>query len=191
MAPTESSRTPVVLVVEDEYDVRATYDLWLDDEWEVRTAADGKTALSILDPAVDVVVLDRMMPGLSGRDVLDAMQDRQADPRVVMMTAVTPDLDIVEMPFDAYLSKPVDHDQLNETVRTLLDRDKQDDQLREYYRLVEKRATLESENPDHVLSEDERYQQLTDRIAELEDVLSDDLNDLDSDEFVALLDDVV
>ncbi|MFC6736045.1 response regulator [Halolamina salina] len=191
MAPTESSRTPVVLVVEDDDDVRATYDLWLDDEWEVRTAADGKTALSILDPAVDVVVLDRMMPGLSGRDVLDAMQDRQADPRVVMMTAVTPDLDIVEMPFDAYLSKPVDHDQLNETVRTLLDRDKQDDQLREYYRLVEKRATLESENPDHVLSEDERYQQLTDRIAELEDVLSDDLNDLDSDEFVALLDDVV
>ncbi|GAB7013213.1 response regulator [Halolamina salina] len=180
-----------MLVVEDDDDVRATYDLWLDDEWEVRTAADGKTALSILDPAVDVVVLDRMMPGLSGRDVLDAMQDRQADPRVVMMTAVTPDLDIVEMPFDAYLSKPVDHDQLNETVRTLLDRDKQDDQLREYYRLVEKRATLESENPDHVLSEDERYQQLTDRIAELEDVLSDDLNDLDSDEFVALLDDVV
>ena len=191
MVPIDPAANPVVLVIDDDDDVRATYELWLDDDWETYTAEDGQAALSILSPAVDVVVLDRMMPGLSGRDVLDAMRGREADPRVVMVTAVTPEPDIVDMPFDAYLSKPVDREELNRTVGTLLDRDKQDDQLREYYRLVEKRATLEAENPADVLAEDERYQQLTNRITELEGELNDDLADLDQDEFVALLDDVV
>lgn len=56
---------------------------------------------------------------------------------------------------------------------------------------MEKRATLETEIPEHVLIEDDRYEQLTYRIAELEEDLNQDLNDLDSDEFVALIDDVV
>lgn len=191
MVPIDPAGNPVVLVIDDDEDVRTTYELWLDNDWETYTAEDGETALSILSPAVDVVVLDRMMPGISGADVLDAMEDREADPRVVMVTAVSPEPDIVEMPFDAYLSKPVDREELNETVRKLLDRDKQDDRLREYYRLVEKRATLEAENPDHVLAEDERYEQLTNRISSLEANLDQDLSDLDDDEFVALLDDVV
>ncbi|MBP1987377.1 response regulator [Halolamina salifodinae] len=191
MVSIDPAGSPVVLVIDDDEDVRNTYELWLDHDWETYTAEDGQTALSILSPAVDVVVLDRMMPGLSGGDVLDAMQDREADPRVVLVTAVSPEPEIVETPFDAYLPKPVDREELNETVRKLLGRDKQDDRLREYYRLVEKRATLETEIPEHVLVEDERYEQLTYRIAELEEDLNQDLNDLDSDEFVALIDDVV
>lgn len=189
MASTDPADNPVVLIIDDDDDVRATYELWLD--WETYTAEDGQTALSILTPEVDVVILDRMMPGLSGSDVLDAMEGREADPRVVLVTAVNPELDIIEMPFDAYLSKPVGGEELNETVRTLLNRDRQTDQLREYYRLVEKRATLETENPTRTLEEDERYQQLISRIEELEATLNEDIGNFDQEEFVALLDDVV
>ncbi len=44
---------------------------------------------------------------MSGDEVLDTIAERGIDPAVVMVTAVDPDFDIVEMPFDEYLTKPV------------------------------------------------------------------------------------
>lgn len=187
MAPSDA---PVVLAVDDDDEVRTTYEIWLDDNWEIETAADGEAALDALDPSVDVVVLDRMMPGLSGREVLDEIDDRDADPRVVMVTAVDPDTDIVAMPFDAYLPKPVDSDELNETVEKLLDRRDYDDKLQEYYSLVEKRATLAAQKPGEALAEDDDYRELNERIEELEPELSERVADTEGEEFVALIDDV-
>ena len=182
---------PTVLAVDDDDDVRLTYEIWLDDDWEVKTADSGSKALEKLDDEVDVVILDRMMPGLSGDEVLERIRERDIDCRVVMVTAVNPDFDIVEMPFDAYFAKPIDRDELNDTVETLVDRSRHDDQLQEYYSLVEKRGTLEAEKPRQVLENDARYQALTCRIQELETKLQDDIIELDQEEFVALIDDVV
>lgn len=47
------SDQPVVLVVEDEPDVAATYELWLQDDHVVRLAEDGSTALEQVDEDVD------------------------------------------------------------------------------------------------------------------------------------------
>lgn len=185
------AESPTVLAVDDDDDVRVTYELWLDDAWDIETAADGSTALEELDDSVDVVILDRMMPGLSGHEVLEEIRDRDADCRVVMVTAVNPDFDIVEMPFDAYVSKPIERQELNDTVETLLDRRRHDDKLQEYYSLVEKRATLEAEKSEQALENDARYEALTGRIRELETELQDDIVELDQEEFVALVDDVV
>lgn len=186
-----STDQPVVLAVDDDDDLRTTYELWLDSDWEIRTAADGEEALSKLDDDVDVMLLDRMMPGRSGREVLDEIEDREADPQVVMVTAVDPDVDVVAMPFDAYVTKPIDRDELDETVRTMLERSSFDDRLREYYALVEKRATLEAQKPDDVLDDDERYHELSERIDELEGELEGAVADIDDEEFAARLDDVV
>ena len=198
MSPTASGTSsdgengsPTVLTVDDDHDVRVTYELWLRDDWTVKTAADGTEALEKLDESVDVVILDRMMPGLSGDEVLERIRDRDIDCRVVMVTAVNPDFDIVEMPFDAYFAKPIERQELNDTVETLIDRSRHDDNLQEYYSLVEKRATLEAEKPVQELANDDRYQELTDRIQQLEMNLHDDMVELDQDEFVALIDDVV
>jgi DNA-binding response OmpR family regulator len=185
MAPNGS---PVVLVVEDDDDVRTTYEIWLDDDWEIRTAPDGAAALAALDASVDVVLLDRMMSGLSGREVLDVIRQREVDPRVVMVTAVEPDVDVVEMAFDAYLTKPVEKDELDETVRTMLERREYDDRLQEYYALVEKRATLEAKKTGGTLADDERYAALTRRIEELEAELGSKAADAEGEEFVALFD---
>ena len=186
-----TSDQPVVLAVDDDDDLRRTYQLWLDDDWEVRTAADGEEALSTLDDDVDVMLLDRMMPGLSGREVLDEMGDREANPQVVMVTAVDPDVDVVEMPFDGYVTKPIDREELAGTVRTMLERRSFDDRLQEYFALVEKRATLEAQKPDDVLDDDERYRELDERIEELEAELEGEVAGVDDEEFAARLDDVV
>lgn len=157
---------PVVLVVEDEPDLADTYALWLEASYTVKTAYDGRSALDTLGDAVDVVVLDRRMPGLSGDEVLSAIRDRGLDCRVVMATAVKPDVDIVDMAFDAYLVKPIDKDELDDLVERLLARSQYDNRIQEYYALATKKAILDAE-----MSEQDRA--ASDESAQLETQLAD------------------
>jgi len=182
------SDTPVVLIVEDEPDVAETYNLWLADDYAVRTAASGDEGLAKLDADVDVVLLDRMMPGLSGDEVLERIRERGFDCRVAMVTAVEPDFDILEMGFDAYLCKPIRSGQLHDTVENLLERTEYDDLLQEYYALVEKQATLEATKSSAELADNDEYADLQDRVTALQDDLSETLGGIEDDEdFIATL----
>ena len=182
------SETPVVLIVEDEPDVAETYNLWLADEYEVRMAQSGDEGLAELDERVDVVLLDRMMPGLSGDKVLERIRERGLDCRVAMVTAVEPDFDILEMGFDAYLCKPIRSEQLHETVENLLKRSQYHDLLQEYYSLVEKQATLEATKSTAELADNDEYIELRERVDDLGEDLGDTLGGIDDDEdFIATL----
>jgi DNA-binding response OmpR family regulator len=182
------SERPVVLIVEDEPDVAETYKLWLQSDYEVWMAQDGDEGLDMLDGSVDVILLDRMMPGLSGDEVLETIRERDLDCRVSMVTAVEPDFDILEMGFDAYLSKPIRSDQLHETVENLLERSEYDSLLQEYYALVEKQATLEASMSNAELVENEQYQRLTGEVDDLREELSGALGGIqDDDDFIATL----
>lgn len=175
------STAPVVLIVEDEPDVAETYNLWLKGEYEVRIAENGDEGLAKLDEDVNVVLLDRMMPGLSGDEVLERIRDRDLSCRVAMVTAVEPDFDILEMGFDAYLSKPIRSEELHDTVEKLLERSNYDDLLQEYYALVEKQATLETAKSGAELAESDEYEQLQGRIDELQDDLSQTMGGIKDD----------
>jgi DNA-binding response OmpR family regulator len=134
-----------VLVVDDDADLAETYALWLRDYVDVHTAYDGTEALDVLaEHDVDVVRLDRRMPSRSGDALLAAMRDTGSDQRVAMITAVDPALDVVEMPFDDYLVKPVDHDDVLSTVELLLALADHADAFREYFSLESKLAALEA-----------------------------------------------
>jgi DNA-binding response OmpR family regulator len=179
---------PVVLIVEDESDVAETYRLWLDRDYDVRMAHSGDEGLEELDDSIDIVLLDRMMPGLSGDEMLKRIRERDLDCRVAMVTAVEPDFDILEMGFDAYLCKPIKSDRLHETVENLIDRSNYDNLLQEYYSLVEKQTTLEDTKSSAELDESEEYRAIRDRVDELQADLSDTLGGIDSDEeFIATL----
>ncbi|MEF8820795.1 MAG: response regulator transcription factor [Halovenus sp.] len=179
---------PVVLLVEDESDVAETYRLWLEDEYEVRIAYNGDEGIEQLDDAVDVVLLDRMMPGLSGDDVLEYIRTEELGCRVAMVTAVEPDFDILEMGFDTYLSKPVKGHQLQETVANLLERSEYDSLLQEYYALVEKQATLQASKNRAELEGQAEFEELTERIGDLREELSETLGGIeDDDDFIATL----
>ncbi|ELZ53723.1 MULTISPECIES: response regulator transcription factor [Halorubrum] len=165
-----SEQPPLVLVVEDEPDLADLYAAWLGDEYRVRTAYGGHEALDQLDEAEDevaAILLDRRMPGLSGDEVLTAVRDRGINCRVAMVTAVEPDFDILEMGFDDYLVKPVTSDTLRDTVEGLLRRGEYDTEVQELFSLTSKKAMLESEKSASDLADNEEYQELTDRIAEL------------------------
>ena len=113
---------PTVLFVDDEPALADGRAAQLSDQYDTRTAYDGAAALEVLDDAVDVVFLDRRMPGRPGEAVLESIRERGHDCRVVMVTGVEPDADVVEMGFDDYLVKPVEADDLREAADRLLAR---------------------------------------------------------------------
>jgi len=154
-----------VLVVDDEARLADLFAAWLQTDWVVETAYDGEEALEKMADSVEVVLLDRRMPGLSGDEVLEQIRDQGYDSRVVMVTAVDPDFDIIEMGFDDYLVKPVSKDELVDMVDDVADRSDYESDIQEYYALVSKKALLESEKADRELTNNEEYQDLTDRVA--------------------------
>lgn len=109
-----------VLVVEDDPDLAALYAEWLADDYDVRVVNGGRRALEVLDDSVDVALLDRRMDDVSGDEVLDAIRSRGHDCRAAMVTAVDPGFDVVDVPFDDYLAKPVSRADLRETVAGLV-----------------------------------------------------------------------
>lgn len=154
--------TPTVLVVEDEEDVADTYASVLSTEYDVETAYAGQEALSVLDDGVDVVLLDRRMPEMSGDEVLVRLRERDLDCRVVMVTAVDPDVDVVAMEFDDYLVKPVQADQLTAAVERMLARNEQDERIQEMFAIASKLATLEGKMGYEDLQHSEEYAELRD-----------------------------
>jgi two-component system OmpR family response regulator len=117
----------MVLVVEDEVDLRAALERGLTSEgFVVQTAANGTDGLWMaqeLDPAV--VVLDIMLPGLSGYEV--CRQLRQAGSRVPILMLTAKDgeydeADALDLGADDFLAKPFSYVVLVAHLRALLRR---------------------------------------------------------------------
>jgi DNA-binding response OmpR family regulator len=176
--PTGTRRT--VLVVDDEVSLADTYAAYLQDDYETRTAYGGEAALEAMDEDVDAVVLDRRMPDCSGDEVLERLRDTGYDCTVLMVTAVDPDLNILEMDFDDYLCKPVSGETLLETLDRHLDRDgPKNERLDEFFRLVSKLSVLEGELTRAELRDSEEYERTRRRATELGDELRQSVDDFE------------
>jgi len=171
MSGDESAAT--VLIVEDEVELAALYREWLSDHYEVRVANEGKEALDLIDRDVDVALLDRRMPGMSGDEVLEAIRNRGYDCRTAMVTAVDPDFDVVDIPFDDYLSKPVSGETLIETIEALLALDEYSELHVDLSSKQVRRSVLVGEKREPELEESEEFARLEEEIDELESKLEE------------------
>jgi DNA-binding response OmpR family regulator len=178
---------PTVAIVEDERQLADLYAEWLSEEYEVRTAYRADEAMKVIDDDVDILLLDRRLPAASGDDILADVRDRGIECQVAMVTAVDPDFDIIDMGFDDYVVKPLEREDLRELVKRLLTRGLYNDEVREYFSLVSKRANLETAKSPTDLADDERYQELEAEIEALEDRLDDIVDQLEDEDFGAVL----
>jgi len=153
-----TSSPPRVLVVEDETELAGLFAEWLAEEYDVDIATDGETALDLVDEETDIVLLDRLMPGLTGDEVLDEIRERGLDCRVAMVTAVEPDFDVLDMGFDDYVVKPLFREDIQRLVGGLLERDAYDRHLSKLFSTASKVAALESHKERDELAENEEYQ---------------------------------
>jgi CheY-like chemotaxis protein len=162
-----TEETQTILVVDDEPEIADLYATWLQRDHEVLTAYSGPEALETVDETVDIVLLDRRMPRMTGDEVLAEIREQEFGCCVVLMTAVDPDFDIIDIDFDEYLTKPVMRDDIEETIQSLEGRADEDGPVRKYHALVSKKATLEAEKTHSELRHSDAYQQLVDRVEEL------------------------
>jgi two-component system response regulator RegX3 len=115
-----------ILVVEDEESYRdpLTYQL-AREGYEVVEAADGNAALAAYDAeGADLVLLDLMLPGLSGTEVCRELRAR-GDVPVIMLTAKDSEIDKVvglELGADDYVTKPYSFRELLARMRAVLRR---------------------------------------------------------------------
>jgi DNA-binding response OmpR family regulator len=122
-------RTPLVLVADDEEDIRALVAFRLKRAgYEVITAADGAEALTLAtDRLPDVIVLDMMMPKATGLEVTRTLrgQDTTKDIPVILLTARAQEADVArgfEAGADDYVKKPFSPQDLQTRVQALLER---------------------------------------------------------------------
>jgi two-component system response regulator RegX3 len=121
------SRKTRILVVEDEPAIRTgLVDVLVFHGYDVESAADGIEGRDkALAGRFDLVVLDIMLPGLSGFDVCDAIRRADKDLAVIMLTARVSDDDIVkglELGADDYVAKPFSIAQLLLRIKAVLRR---------------------------------------------------------------------
>lgn len=176
---------PTVLIIDDDPRLVNMYAGWLEGEYQVKRAYNGEDGLRQLTDDVDVVILDRRMPGLSGEEVLSRIRQLGIDTRVIMLTAVEPDLDIVDMDFDTYIVKPGNRETIRDAITDLLTRDSYEEETEEYLVLNAKRALLESELSQVELEQDQRYRWLMRRLDELEAEIDDPTNKIESADHLA------
>lgn len=167
MADSTDAELPKALLVDDETEVADAYALRLRGLCEIETVYDGESALEVVDEStIDVVLLDRHMPGMSGDEVLDELDERGFDGRVIMVTAIDPGFDVLDMPFDDYLCKPLEREDLRAAV-TQQCRVLGYETLGEYFSVESKRNVLEAELPVEELESNAEYQRTKQQSDEL------------------------
>jgi DNA-binding NtrC family response regulator len=115
-----------IAVVDDEPMVRKRLQLSLTKEgYEVETYGDGEALLQDLDVAFfDLVLLDVVLPGVHGMEVLRQIKDRHPDTEVIMITgyaSIDSAVEAVKMGAFHYVAKPLRLEEIRNLVRRALD----------------------------------------------------------------------
>ena len=118
-----------ILIVDDDADSRQVLRLLLRDDYNVTEAEDGPAAIRAVkeNSDIDLIILDVMMPGMSGLEACDAIRGITNAP-VLFLTAKSAEKDRISAyrsGGDDFLSKPFSHDELLAKVGSLLRRYKE------------------------------------------------------------------
>lgn len=164
---------PTILVVDDEQGLADLYEAWLTQDFTTESVYHGRDAIERLADDIDIVLLDRRMPGVSGDEVLEHIRDREFDCRVAFISGIEPNIDLLELPIDGYLTKPVEQDELRGLVEDLQVVSGYDRSLKEIHRLATTLSAVEQATSTKDLEASSRYRTLKQRLQELREEISE------------------
>jgi DNA-binding response OmpR family regulator len=96
-----------------------------------------------------------------------------------MVTTVTPDFDIVDMPFDDYLQKPIEKENLFAAIEQQMRAEQFDSDLERYVAASSKIAVLQADKSEAQLEDNRKYQRLKAEAERLEDELEAQVEQFD------------
>ncbi len=118
---------PLVLVAEDDFNVRLTLEIVLEDEgFETVLAADGEEALAAARKSLpDVILLDQIMPKLDGKQVLQALRQDAATRNIPVLVLSGMERGLpADWPGAEFVGKPFSPEELVRRIRGVLAADK-------------------------------------------------------------------
>ncbi len=149
---------PTVLIVDDNEALADAYSDCLSNQYDTCVAYSGSEAVERMSDDVAVIILDRRMPEMTGDEVLSIVKENY-DCRVIILTAVDAGPDILSLPFDEYLLKPLNRDALVEAVERQLALADADETASEFVAVSSTLAALTRESWGGQI-QDERIEQL-------------------------------
>ena len=139
-----NKKTGRLLIVDDEEVNIKLIEAYLNEEYEIITAQSGNEALNkIIEDKPDIVLLDIMMPQISGYDVCRSIKENDATRfiPVVMCTALSESeakIKAIEIGADGYLIKPINRIELLTRIKSLLKKKHYQDELVHDKEIIEK-----------------------------------------------------
>ena len=118
---------PLVLVAEDDFNVRLTLEIVLEDEgFEILMAADGEEALrAARESHPDVILLDQMMPKLDGKQVLKALRQDDSTREIPVLVLSGMERGVAaDWAGAQFIGKPFSPEELVRRIRAVLAADK-------------------------------------------------------------------
>lgn len=113
-----------ILIVDDEQNIRELLKSILSDVGEVYEAENGKQGLYIFNRETpDIVLLDIMLPDISGIELLQEIREKNKEVPVVMITAyetIKSVIDIMSINISGYITKPFIIKEVREKIKEIL-----------------------------------------------------------------------
>lgn len=112
-----------ILIVEDDtYINNMLAKLLTNNSYEVVQAFSGTEAIMVLDSTVNLILLDLMLPGKNGEEVISSIRDKSNAPIIVMsaITDTSKKLELFSAGVRDYITKPFDNDELLARIRVHL-----------------------------------------------------------------------
>ena len=127
-----------ILVIEDDVSIlRGLRDNLKFEEYEVLTATDGQEGIILaLEKSPDLVLLDIMLPGISGYDICRKVKEQKPDLPIIMLTARSKEVDKIaglDLGADDYVTKPFSTPELLARIRAALRRAQNKTPVQEKY----------------------------------------------------------
>ncbi|MEL6919316.1 MAG: DNA-binding response regulator, partial [Bacteroidota bacterium] len=155
---TNPSDVPIVLLVEDNEDMRSYMSALLSNTYRVKETRNGNQALEVAVKEIpDIIITDLMMPEMNGEELLEQLRKDSKTQHipVIMLTARTAKeskLSNLGKGADHYLTKPFDVEDLMIRIKSLLDQRKR---IRDYH----KSQFLTNPKAEDIVSSNDRFLQ--------------------------------
>ncbi len=120
-----------ILIIEDDPNIHEMLKvLLLQNDYEVKSAYSGTEALLVHNQTVDLILLDLMLPGKSGEDIIREL--KRIHPVPIIVTSALSDLEkklnLFELGADDYVTKPFSNDELLARMKVHLRNSQQEEQ---------------------------------------------------------------
>lgn len=116
----------IILVVDDEYGVRQSFNMVLKDEYKVLLAATGTEAIDLFNKnAVDLILLDILLPDINGLELLEQLKELDSNTEIIMITAVKDiqtAVKAIRLGAYDYIVKPFDVDEVLKVIKRALEK---------------------------------------------------------------------